>query len=54
MDREFWKFGSSLLLCHDKGQLNRDKFLVFDKAQDSEEGEKNVLRKDLQRYTYHY
>ena len=54
VDREFWKFGSSLLVCHDKGQLNRDKLLVFDRAQDSEEGEKNVLRKELQRYEYHY
>ena len=50
MDREFWKFGCSLLVCHDKGQLNRDKLLVFDRAQDSQEGEKNDLRKELHRY----
>ena len=50
VDREFWKFGCSLLVCHDKGQLNRDKLLVFDRSPNSEEGEENVLRKELQRY----
>ena len=49
VDRDFWKFGS-LLLCHDKSELNCDKFLLFDHFSTSKKGERDALKQELQRW----
>ena len=49
VDRDFWKFGS-LLLCHDKSELNFDKFLLFDDFSTSKKGERDALKQELQRW----
>ena len=47
VDRDFWKFGC-VLICHDKSELNFDKFLVFNQPSE-EEGKSDALKKELQR-----
>ena len=49
VDRDFWKFGS-LLLCHDKSELNFDKFLLFNDVSISKKEERDALKQELQRW----
>ena len=49
VDRDFWKFGN-LLVCHDKSELNFDKFLLFNHFPTSKKEERDVMKKELQRW----
>jgi len=48
VDRDFWKFGGGLLVCHDKSEPNFDKLVIFTHYSPSkEEGERDALKKEV-------